>query len=132
MKVIFALLIAQAFVGSAAFAQTSVDINKELARMMQSGQEALQMQQCLQQIDSAKLQSFLRRGEHTKTQIETLCANSDRAGAKNLAVTFVELYAEDPVAQGAKQCSELAPTLVPQFSAASFDGSLNGRHICDL
>ena len=132
LKAIFTLFIFQALASTAAHAQTSVDSNKQFSLVMQNGYEALKLQECLKQIDSADLDDFLRRGEHTKTQIETLCANNDRAGAKDLAVTFVGLYSDNSVAQNAKKCSELAPSLIPQFSVASFDGSLNGRHICDL
>jgi nitric oxide reductase activation protein len=118
---------------TAAVAQNlNQNLNQELLRAMLSVQEAAQMQQCLQQIDPAKLQRFMRRAEHTKTQIETLCARDERLPATDLAVTFVQLYGKDPTALKVKQCSELAPALVPQFSVANFDGRLKGRHICDF
>jgi|GEM_PF-2176514 len=121
-----------ALLGLLSTATIAQDLNQELMRAMQSVQEAAKMQQCLQQIDPAKLQRFLRRAEHTKTQIETLCARNERLPATDLAVTFVAIYGKDPTALKAKECSKLAPALVPQFSVANFDGRLNGRHICDL
>ena len=104
----------------------------ELRKAIQSVQEAAYLQQCIQQIDQAKLQRFRRKAEHTKVQIETLCANGERLPASDLAVTFVRLHAENQTALQVKECTELAPGIVPQFSVATFDGSVNGRHICDL
>ncbi len=90
------------------------------------------MQGCLQQIEPAKLQRFLKRGQHTKTQIETLCAEGDREFAQDLAITFVDLYKNDSTARSVKRCSERAPSLVPQFDIDNFNGTANGRHVCEL
>ncbi|MBT5891579.1 MAG: hypothetical protein HOH24_07935 [Chromatiales bacterium] len=123
------LLIALPLLGST---QDQIDLNMELMKAMQSVQEVASLQQCLQTIDQTKLQRFRRKAEHTKAQIETLCANGERLPASDLAATFVRLHAKDQTALQVKKCTELAPGMIPQFSVATFDGSLNGRHICDL
>ena len=128
MKLIVVVLLT--LLSTATMAQQ--DVNQELMRAMQSVQEAALVQQCMLKLDPAEVQGFMKRAEHTKTQIETLCANNERVPATDLAITFVNMYDEDPTALKIKQCGDLAPSLVPKFSVAGFDGTVGGRHVCDL
>jgi hypothetical protein len=122
MKFLVAVLLS--LLSTVAMAQQ--DINQQLMRAM------LSLQDCMLKLNPAEVQGFMKRAEHTKTQIDTLCANNERVPATDLAVTFVSMYDEDPTALKIKQCGELAPSLVPKFSVADFDGTVGGKHVCDL
>jgi hypothetical protein len=128
MKFLVAVLLS--LLSTVAMAQQ--DINQQLMRAMLSVQEATALQDCMLKLNPAEVQGFMKRAEHTKTQIDTLCANNERVPATDLAGTFVSMYDEDPTALKIKQCGELAPSLVPKFSVADFDGTVGGKHVCDL
>jgi hypothetical protein len=103
-------------------------------QMQQMMQGALQMQACIASIDESEMKQLEQKAKVMEQEIKTLCANGDRAGAQQQAITYSREFMASESMQKLKDCGELANSLMPQVMTRLEDGAEEGsgtNHVCD-
>ena len=113
------------------FAQNYGNMNKgDMQKMMQVMQ---QVQECMSNIDQAKLNELQARSEKAKQNIDALCAQGKRDKAQKQALAFGKQITSDPTVQQMRTCGKMAEGAVPMTGMVETydEETFANRHVCD-
>jgi predicted lipoprotein len=101
----------------------------ESANMMK---QMADVQNCMMQLDFQEMDAMEEKSKTLETQINTLCASGDEAGAKEIAIKFSDEVMNSNTMQAMKKCVEGMPGMEEQFAVADFRQELEQKSICDV
>ena len=86
-------------------AQDYPGMNKEdMQNMMQQMEK---MQECMHNVDQAKLKVIEQRSRQMETEIKSLCADGKRDKAEEKAISFGKEIVNDPTMQAMRRCGDM-------------------------
>ena len=112
-----------------AIAQNYPGMNKgDMQNMMQQMEK---MQDCMQDVDQAKLKVIEQRSRQMETEIKSLCASGKRDKAEEEAISFGKEIVNDPTMQEMRKCGEGMKGMMPKMPFMDQEKDRSSRHVCD-
>lgn len=114
-----------------AAAQNDPGMSEAQMQQMMQGMQA--MQNCMQNVDQAALQTFEQRAKQMQAEVEALCAAGKRDEAQERALAFGKETAQNKALQEMKKCGEMMQGMAPKLPkvAQSDEPEQKKSHICD-
>ena len=90
------------------------------------------VQNCMLQLDFQEMAAMEEKSKSLETQINTMCAAGNEAGAKEVAISFSDEVMNSKTMQAMKKCVEGIPDMEEQFEVPDFREELQKKSICDV
>jgi len=100
------------------------------ADMQNMMQQMQQMEECMGNIDEARMEELQKRSEQVDAEIKSLCAQGKRDEAQKRAISFGREMAADPTVQQMQKCGELVQGMMPGMEYMQ-ERDYSDRHVCD-
>ena len=125
-KVIISILLLMPIIG---FAQNPPAMNEQQMQQMMAQME--EMQNCMQQVNQARMEELGQRADEMDAKIKALCAEGKRDEAQELGMEFGEEMMSDPDMTIMRKCTENMPSMMQGMPHTETPEELAERHICD-
>jgi hypothetical protein len=101
------------------------------ADMQKMMQQMEKMQNCMEDIDTDRLEALEQKSRQMETEVKSLCAKGKRDEAQKKALSFGKEISNDRTMKTIRKCGEMMKDVMPEITFTGLDKENTDRHICD-